>query len=73
MAATHAPEEVTECRIDAERVTARRDHRVDLIDRQLEPRINRVERRGALRPELIKSHAVDEDLRSRQFQFAGAP
>ena len=47
-AAAQTLEEVAERRIDAERVTARRDHRIDLIDRQLEPRVDRAEHLGAL-------------------------
>ena len=61
-AAAHALEEVAERRVDAQRVAARRDHRVDLIGRQLEPRVDRVEHLGALRTELIEADAVDHEL-----------
>src|SRR5207244_4471240 len=60
--ATNSLEEVAEGRVDAQRVVACRDHRIDLIGRQLEPGVDRVKRLGALQTKLVEADAVDEYL-----------
>src|SRR5207344_2413856 len=60
--AANSLEEFAEGRVNAQCIVACRDHRIDLIGRQLEPGVDRVKRLGALQTKLIEADAVDEYL-----------
>src|ERR1700685_947217 len=55
-------EKLVEFRIARERVAPRRDQEIDLIRRQLEARLDVIERPGAVRTQLLEAYLADEEL-----------